>query len=70
MKVFITRESSSEYFASEVDPSFPDQIEADLTPEEYADFNVVYGKYRDWQDKLHKIYRLKRSGGMPTWGDA
>lgn len=65
MKIYIDRDMSSEYDATDLYEDSPNLVEADVTNEFWKKYNRVQREYWDIQDKLHALFEA----GKSTWGD-
>jgi hypothetical protein len=61
VKIYIDRDTSSEYFATDLYENYADYtrfgiIEAEMSDEDWLAFNKAVRTYWDWQDKLCDLY--------------
>lgn len=62
MKIYIDRDTSSEYSATDLYEDWQKyMVEAEISEEDWLKYNKAVRTYWDWQDKLEKLFEAGRS---------
>jgi tryptophan 2,3-dioxygenase len=62
VKIYIDRDTSSEYSATDLYEDWQKyMVEAEISEEDWLKYNKAVRTYWDWQDKLEKLFEAGRS---------
>ena len=62
MKIYIDRDTSSEYSATDLYEDWQKyMVEAEISEEDWLKYNKAVRTYWDWQDKLENLFEAGKS---------